>query len=157
MMGKLNPNLAKLPPGSPKDRGFCALFGVSAQIVVDAWKLMDDHGLLPDNPQLCHFLWALAFMCIYPENDKALSCLLGNRDPKTIQKHTWPFIQAVFELNDYFVSCYMLQNIFLLVLQPLTCIYALILPLRSCSRTERLMILEMIVSSLWMVQIFTLL
>jgi hypothetical protein len=108
-MGKLNPNLGKLLPGSPEDRSFCALFGVSAQVVVDAWRLMDVHDLLPDNPQLCHFLWALAFMCIYPKNDKALSSLLGNRDPKTISMHTWPFIEAVFELDEYVVSGYNLQ------------------------------------------------
>ena len=105
MMGKLNPNhLGTLLPGSPEDRRFRALFGVSAQVVVDAWRLMDVHGLLPNNPQLCHFLWALAFMCIYPKNDKALSSLLGNRDPKTISVHIWPFIEAVFELDDYVVS-----------------------------------------------------
>jgi len=72
--------------------------------------LMDVHDLLPDNPQLCHFLWALAFMCIYPKNDKALSSLLGNRDPKTISMRTWPFIEAVFELDEeYVVSGYNLQ------------------------------------------------
>jgi hypothetical protein len=108
-MGKLNPNLGTLLPGSPEDRRFRALFGVSAQVVVDAWRLMDVHDLLPDNPQLCHFLWALAFMCIYPKNDKALSSLLGNRDPKTISMHTWPFIEAVFELDEYVVSGYNLQ------------------------------------------------
>ncbi len=108
-MGKVSPTLGNLLHGSPEDRRFRALFGVSAQVVVDAWRLLDDHGLLPNNPQLCHFLWALAFMCIYPKNDKALSSLLGNRDPKTIQKYTWPFIRAVFELDDYVVSGYNLQ------------------------------------------------
>ncbi len=109
VMGKVTPTLGKLLHGSPEDRRFRALFGVSAQVVVDAWRLLDDHGLLPNNPQLCHFLWALAFMCIYPKNDKALSSLFGNRDPKTIQKYTWPFIRAVFELDDYVVSGYNLQ------------------------------------------------
>ena len=71
VMGKLNPNhLGTLLPGSPENRRFCGLFGVSAQAVVDAWRWMDVHGLLPNNPQLCHFLWALAFMCIYPRMTK---------------------------------------------------------------------------------------
>ena len=104
VMGNTNPKLGKLLPGSPEDRRFRGLFGVSAQVVVDAWRLMEINGVLPENPQLCHFLWALAFMCIYPKNDKALSSLIGNRDPKTIHKHTWPFIRAVFELTDYVVS-----------------------------------------------------
>ena len=69
VMGK-TPNLGKLLPGFPEDRRFRGLFGVSAQVVLDAWRLMDTHELLPDNPQLCHFLWALAFMCIYPKMTK---------------------------------------------------------------------------------------
>ena len=105
MTGKLNPNhLGTLLPGSPEDRRFRALFGASAQVVVDAWRLMETNGVLPDNPELCHFLWALAFMCTYPKNDKALSSMLGNRDPKTIAKYIWPFIHAVFELDEYVVS-----------------------------------------------------
>ena len=91
-------------PGSPEDMRFRSHFGVSPQVVVDAWQLMDYHGLLPANAQLCHFLWALAFMYTYPKNDKALSSLLGNKDPKTISKYVWPFIQSVFELDDYVVS-----------------------------------------------------
>lgn len=100
------PNLGLLHPGSPEDRRFRGMFGVSAHVVVDAWKLMEFHGVLPDNPQLSHLLWALAFMCTYPKNDKVLSTLLGNKDPKTINKYMWPFIRAVFELVDYVVSCF---------------------------------------------------
>ena len=143
MMGRTTPNLGILLLGSPEDRRFRALFGVSAQVVVDAWRLMETHGLLPEAPKLCHFLWALAFMCIYPKNDKALSSLLGNRDPKTIRKHTWPFIQAVFELDDYVVSCRLqiTLSFTLLCCNLLTFLNALILPLRCCLRTERLTIL----------------
>jgi len=106
VMGRTIPNLGILLPGSPEDRRFRALFGASAQVVVDVWKLMETHELLPEDPQLCHLLWALAFMCIYPKNDKALSELLGKKDPKTINKYMWPFIWAVFELDDYVVSLY---------------------------------------------------
>ena len=111
VMGRTQPKLGTLLPGSPEDRRFRGLFGVSTQVVLDAWRLMETHDLLPNNPQLCHFLWALAFMCIYPKNNKALSSLLGNRDPKTINRHTWPFIRAVFELDDYVVSCRRLKII----------------------------------------------
>jgi len=104
VMGRTTSKLGVLLPGSPEDRRFRALYGVSAQVVVDVWRLMESHGLLPEAPQLCHLLWALAFMCIYPKNDKALSELLGKKDPKTINKYTWPFIRAVFELDDYVVS-----------------------------------------------------
>ena len=62
MMGRTTPNLGILLPGFPEDRRFRALFGVSAQVVVDAWRLMETHGLLTEPPQICHFLWALAFM-----------------------------------------------------------------------------------------------
>lgn len=65
--GKLNPNLGVLHPGSPEDRRFRGMFGVSAQVVVDAWRLLEVHGLLPDEPQLCHLMWALAFMCVRKE------------------------------------------------------------------------------------------
>ena len=141
-MGPANPNLGTLLPGSPEDRRFRALFGVSAQVVVDAWRLMETHGLLPEDPQLCHFLWALAFMCTYPKNDKALSSLLGNRDPKTINRHTWPFIRAIFELDDYVVSCRLQITLSSLsCCNLLTFLIVLILPLRSCLKTEKLMIL----------------
>jgi len=64
VMGKLNPNLGTLLPGSPKDRRFRALFGVSAQVVVDAWRLMDVHDLHPTTPSFvifCGHLHSCAF------------------------------------------------------------------------------------------------
>ena len=96
--------LGKLHPGSPEDRRFRGFFGVSTHVVVDAWRLMEEHNLLPVKAELCHLLWALAFMCLYPKNDKALSRLLGNKDPKTINKYTTPFIESLFELDLYVVS-----------------------------------------------------
>ncbi len=64
--------LGKLRPVSPKNRSFQGFFGDSTQVVVDAWRLMEEHDLLPVNAKLCHFLWALAFICLYPKNDQAL-------------------------------------------------------------------------------------
>ena len=93
-----------LLPGSPEDSRFRGSFGVSADVAAKAWGMMEELNLLPNNPQLCHYLWALAFMCIYPKNDMALSRLLGNKDPKTIRKYIWEYIDSLFELNLFVVS-----------------------------------------------------
>ena len=93
-----------LLPGSPEDSRFRGSFGVSADVAAKAWGMMEELNILPNNPQLCHYLWALAFMCIYPKNDMALSRLLGNKDPKTIRKYIWEYIDSLFELNLFVVS-----------------------------------------------------
>ena len=77
---------------------------MSAKVAVEAWEMMEDHSVLPPNPKFLHFLWALAFMRLYPANDKALSTSLGGSDPKTISKYVWPFIRSLFELNEAVVS-----------------------------------------------------
>lgn len=104
VMGRANHKLGKLLPGSPKDRRFRAFFGVSAQVSVTAWMMMEEENFLPPNPNFLHFLWALAFMRAYPPNDTSLSRLLGGRDPKTINKYVWPFIRSLFLLNETVVS-----------------------------------------------------
>ena len=81
-----------------------AFFGVSAQVAVTAWSMMEDNSVLPSNPKLVHFLWALAFMRTYPANDTTLSCLLGGSDSKTIGKYVLPLICSLYELNETVVS-----------------------------------------------------
>jgi hypothetical protein len=103
-MGRENCKHGKLLPGSPEDRRFRAFFGVSAQVSVTAWTMMEEENFLPPNPNFHYFLWALAFMQAYPANDTSLSCLLGGRDPKTINKYVWPFIRSLFLLNETVVS-----------------------------------------------------
>ena len=98
MIGRASKRLGTLAVGSPEDRRFRGIFGVSAYVTQMAWAMMEEHGLLPDH-NFHHFLWALAFMRTYPANDHALSQLLGGSDPKTINKYMWPFIHAVFDLN----------------------------------------------------------
>ena len=103
-MGRGNKRLGKLLLGSPEDLRFRGFFGVSAQVSVTAWNMMEEHSVLPKNSEFLHFLWALAFMRTYPANDTTLSCLLGGSDPKTISKYVWPFIQSLFALNESVVS-----------------------------------------------------
>jgi hypothetical protein len=104
VMGRANLRLGKLLPGSPEDLRFHAFFGVSAQVSVTAWDMMENHSVLPPTPEFLHFLWALAFMRTYPANDTTLSSLLGGRDPKTMSKYMWPFIHSIFALNEWLVS-----------------------------------------------------
>ncbi len=96
VMGRANRRLGTLCLGSPEDLRFRAFFGVSAQVAVTAWGMMEDHSVLPPDPKFIHFLWALAFMRTYPANDTTLSHLLGGSDPKTIIKYVWPFIRTHF-------------------------------------------------------------
>jgi hypothetical protein len=66
----------------------------------------DDGGAGLPSPiaPISAFLWALAFMRLYPANDIALSATLGGSDPKTIQKYIWPMIQSIFDLEGVVVS-----------------------------------------------------
>ncbi len=73
-------------------------------VAVETWEMMEEHNCLPPNPMFIHFLWALAFVKLYPANDKALSSTLGESDPKTIQKYIWPFINSIFKLDGVVVS-----------------------------------------------------
>lgn len=104
MMGRTGHTLGTLLPGSPEDTRFRGYFGVSAEVVVKAWEMMGEHDCLPPSPQFEHYLWALAFMRLYPANDKALLTMLGGSDPKTIRKYIWPMIKSIFDLEGVVVS-----------------------------------------------------
>jgi hypothetical protein len=93
-----------LLPGSPEDKRFCGYFGVSAKVAVEAWEMMEELDCLPLLPQFQHYLWAFAFMRLYPANGSALSSTLGESDPKMIQKYIWPMIQYIFDLEGVMVS-----------------------------------------------------
>jgi hypothetical protein len=54
VMGRANHKLGKLLPGSPEDRRFRAFFGVSAQVSVTAWMMMEEENFLPPNPNFLH-------------------------------------------------------------------------------------------------------
>jgi hypothetical protein len=100
VMGWANQRLGKLLMGSPKDLRFRAFFGVSAEVAVEAWEMMADHSsCLPPNLEFLHYLWARAFMRMYPANNTALLTLLGRKDPKTVYKYVWSYIQSLFGLT----------------------------------------------------------
>ncbi len=100
MTGRAFQRLGKLLVGAPEDLRFCRFFGVSAEIVVEAWRMMEDHNCLSPNPKFLHYLWELAFMQTYPANNEAILRSLGGSDPKTIHKYIWPYINPVFELDE---------------------------------------------------------
>ena len=104
VMGQTNRKLGKLLLGLPEDLHFCASFGVSAEVAVEAWAMMADHNCLPPNPKFSHYLWALAFMKNYPGNHAALLILLEGKDPKTIYKYMWQYSQSLFGLHKAVVS-----------------------------------------------------
>ena len=83
---------------------FRSYFGAGILVILDAWGKMNENNLLLPGLLFRHYLWALVFMCVYPKNEAALSVLLEGKDPKTIRKHTWPFIYALYELKFYVVS-----------------------------------------------------
>jgi hypothetical protein len=77
---------------------------MSAEVALGVWGMMDKHNCLPDNPKFLHK--TLAFMQLYPKNDKALSTSLGGSDPETIRKYIWPIINSMFVLDSEVVSFY---------------------------------------------------
>ncbi len=103
-MGRAERRLGKLSTGLPKDLRFRVFFGVSADVAVEAWEMMEDNNFLPLDPMFIHYLWALAFMRTYPPNDEALSRMLGGSDPKTIHKYMWMYNDSIFELDNIVVS-----------------------------------------------------
>jgi hypothetical protein len=56
VMGWVARWLGKLLVGSPKDLRFHKNFGVSLEVAVEAWQLMEDHNCLPPNPEFLHYL-----------------------------------------------------------------------------------------------------
>ena len=88
VMGRSGNTLGTLLLDSPEDKRFCGYFGVSAEVVVEgAWEMMEELDCLPPSSQFWYYLWALAFMQLYPANDRALSSTLGGSDPETIQEY----------------------------------------------------------------------
>ncbi len=72
VMGQNGITLGTLLPGSPEDKRLREYLGVSAELV-EAWEMMEELDCFPPSPQFWHYLWALAFMQLYPANGSALS------------------------------------------------------------------------------------
>jgi hypothetical protein len=82
VMGQTGHTLGTLLPGSLEDTHFCGYFDISVEVVVEAWEMMEELDCLPPSPQFERYLWMLAFMRLYPANDKALSSTLGGEWPQ---------------------------------------------------------------------------
>jgi hypothetical protein len=102
-MGRTGHTLGTLLPGSPETH-FCGYFGISAEVMVEACEMMKELDCLPPSPQFEHYLWKLAFMWLYPANDKALLSTLGGSEPKIIWKYILPMIKSIFDLEGVVVS-----------------------------------------------------
>ncbi len=104
VMGRNGHMLDTLLPGSLEDACLCGYFGVSAEVAVEAWEMMEELDCLPPSPQFKHYLWALAFMRLYSANNKLLTILGGSDHPKSIQKYIWSMIQSIFDLEGVVMS-----------------------------------------------------
>ena len=104
IMGRAAHRLGILRPGSPEDRRFRGYFGVSAEVALEAWDLMEEIDCLHPSPQLKHYYghWLLCdciqrMISLYQQH-------WGGSDPKTIRKYIWPMIASIFELDEEVVS-----------------------------------------------------
>jgi hypothetical protein len=55
VMGWTGHTLGTLLPSSPEDTRFCGYFGISAEVVVEAWEMMEELDCLPPLPQFDHY------------------------------------------------------------------------------------------------------
>ncbi len=92
----------KLTIGGSEDRLFRQSYGLSVAVVLEAWRLLKAHNLLPEGGRFYQLLWALHFMKCY-EPELVLSARF-DADPKTFRKQMWPFIHALSELEYQVVS-----------------------------------------------------
>ena len=108
LMNRAGKNLGTMHKGGTEDRRFRSTFGCSAEVCITAWNKMIQLGLLPegDTPSASfnHYLWALAFLKLYPENETTMCSILGGIDAKTMRKWVWPYIGSMFELKYDVVS-----------------------------------------------------
>jgi hypothetical protein len=56
LMGQTSHMLGILLPGSPEDKCFDGYFGVSSEVAVEAWEMMEELDCLPPLPQFQHYL-----------------------------------------------------------------------------------------------------
>ena len=103
LMRRGTKSLGTLNPGAPEDTRFRSMVGTSALVCVTAWSMMVQHDLLPPEHQFVHYLLALLFMKVYPNNETALCTLCGGKDPKTVRRYIWPNIFSLYELNFHVV------------------------------------------------------
>ena len=72
VMGRANQRLGKLLSGSPEDLRFRAFFGVSAQVAVTAWSMMEVHMFSPPIPSSSIFCGHLRLCKHIPQRHHSL-------------------------------------------------------------------------------------
>ncbi len=88
-------------------RRFRSFFGTSVEVVMNLWRLLAEHNLLPCKAKIKHLLWTLFFLKVYPTEPPSCSALGGSRgaiDPKTMRKWVWMMIQKIAKLGPVVVS-----------------------------------------------------
>ena len=56
----------KLAADGTEDRRFREYFGTGVAVAINAWRLLTENDLLPENAVKCHLLWAMYFLKCYP-------------------------------------------------------------------------------------------
>ena len=87
--------LGVLSPGESKDTWFIC-FGARVIANLAAWHAMIEHDLLPNTLLFLHCPLVLLFLCLYPNDKKALCALVGGPALKTAWGNTWPFSFALY-------------------------------------------------------------
>ena len=67
------------------------------------WMMMESRELIPNDGMIHHLLWTLMFLKSYTK-EKTMCTLVGIRDPKTLRKWVWLFIDNLAELESSVVS-----------------------------------------------------
>ena len=86
-----------------EDRDFRENFGCGVIVVHCVWMMMESRGLILNDGMIHHLLWTLMFMKTYTK-EKTICALVGIRDPKTLKKWVWLFIDSISDLESSVVS-----------------------------------------------------
>ena len=100
---------------STEEHEFRTFFGVSVEIFLTTWNLLEKKHYLPPDGTIEHMLWALMFMRVYA-SESVLCALAGGIDKNTFKKWTWPFIEAIEMLQLDIVSSQRLLYTYLIAL-----------------------------------------
>lgn len=86
-----------------EDRDFREHFGCGVNVAHTIWMMMESRELIPNDGMIHHLLWTLMFLKSYTK-EKTMCTLVGIRDPKTLRKWVWLFIDNLAELESSVVS-----------------------------------------------------
>jgi hypothetical protein len=82
VMGRAERKLGKLVTGSPEDLRFRGFFGVSAEVAVEAWEMMDKQKCLPPIPSSFTICGHLHLCKLTPQTMKRCQDHWGGVTPK---------------------------------------------------------------------------